>query len=416
MNPPSADDTSLQQDRSAWWPLLALIAGFALSQAFRTVTAIIAGGLQAEFGLSAQALGLFAGTFAFAFGLSQFAMGVALDYYGLRRTMLAVFPLAILGAVVSALAPNYSVLVLGQALIGMGCSPAFVTCTLYIARHFPPKRFAFFSGLALGLGGLGLLLTGTPMAWWVQQTSWRAGFGLLAVLAALAWLLIRSQLKEPASNTGNRPATLLSTLRGFGSLFLLPHTLGIMALALVSYAAFLTLRGLWLGPLLIHRHGFSLLDVGNVALAVSVLSLFMPAVFGRFDPGAASRRRWIVVFACSTAFVFMLMAVWHNAWTDVAGMVLVGALSGAGVLQYANVRSAYSADMTGRALSVFTMAMFLGVALVQSLTGWAASAAQQHGLDPYTAALATTGGLLALGALSFWWLPAPPRPAHDTAA
>ena len=35
----------------------------------------------------------------------------------------------------------------------------------------------------MGLGGLGMLFTGTPLAWVVQQGSWRTGFGLLAGLA-----------------------------------------------------------------------------------------------------------------------------------------------------------------------------------------------------------------------------------------
>jgi hypothetical protein len=38
-----------------------------------------------------------------------------------------------------------------------------------------------------------------------------------------------------------------------------------------------------------------------------------------------------------------------------------GLVSGYIVLQYADVRSAYPAAMTGRAMAVFTMAMFLGV-------------------------------------------------------
>ena len=48
-----------------WLPLLTLVSAFALSQAFRTVTAMMATGLQQDFGLSTQALGLFAATFAF---------------------------------------------------------------------------------------------------------------------------------------------------------------------------------------------------------------------------------------------------------------------------------------------------------------------------------------------------------------
>ena len=89
-----------------WLPLLTLVSAFALSQAFRTVSAMMATGLQQDFGLSTQSLGFFAATFAFSFGLSQFAVGVALDYYGLRRTWLCTFPLAIVGAVASSLEPN----------------------------------------------------------------------------------------------------------------------------------------------------------------------------------------------------------------------------------------------------------------------------------------------------------------------
>ena len=48
--------------------VLALCAGVALSQAFRTVGAIMASPLQADFRLSAQALGIFSGAFHFAFG------------------------------------------------------------------------------------------------------------------------------------------------------------------------------------------------------------------------------------------------------------------------------------------------------------------------------------------------------------
>ncbi len=388
-----------------WLPLLTLITAFALSQAFRTVTAMMATGLQQEFGLSSEALGFFAATFAFSFGLSQFVIGIALDFYGLRRTWLCTFPLAILGAVISALAPNYSILVLGQILIGIGCSPAFVVCTLFIARRFPVERFAAISGVAMGMGGLGLVLTGTPLAWLINVSSWRMGFAVLAGLACVSWLLVHRQLREGLAKAHQRPENLTHALRGFGALFLLPQTLGILALALVSYASFLTLRGLWLGPLLMHRHGMSLVQTGNVALVVSVLSLFTPAMFGHFDPGPAQRRRWIVRAALAMASITALMAFLPLGWVDVGGMVALAVISGSGVLQYANVRASYSAEMSGRAMSVFTMAMFLGVAVVQSLSGLAASWSLSLGQDPYAGVLVCVASLLVLGAMAFRLLP-----------
>jgi predicted MFS family arabinose efflux permease len=388
-----------------WLPLLTLVSAFALSQAFRTVTAMMATGLQQDFGLSTQALGLFAATFAFSFGLSQFVIGIALDFYGLRRTWLCTFPLAILGALISALAPNYAALVLGQVLIGIGCSPAFVVCTLFIARRFPVERFAAISGVAMGMGGLGLMLTGTPLAWLIDVSSWRMGFAVLAGLACVSWLLVHRQLNEGLATGHQRPENLAHALRGFGALFLLPQTWGILALAMVTYASFLTLRGLWLGPLLMHRHGMSLVQTGNVALVVSALSLFTPALFGHFDPGPAQRRHWIVRAVLAMTSVFALMAFVPLAWVDVGGMVALAVISGAGILQYANVRASYSAEMSGRAMSVFTMAMFLGVAIVQSLSGLAASWSQAMGQDPYTGVLVCVASLLALGALAFRVLP-----------
>ncbi len=392
--------------------LLALVSGFALSQAFRTITAIMATGLQAEFGLSAQALGVFAGTFAFAFGTMQLFMGIAIDFWGIRRTLLVAFPMAIAGAALSAVATGYSMLLLGQVLIGVGCAPAFLVCTVFIARYFAPSRFAAVSGAAMGVGGLGMLFTGTPLAWLVEQSSWRWGFGVLAGLAALAWALIFWKVREPQTAhadtaTHATPESLGQTVRGFGALFVLPHTMGILLLALMTYASMLSLRGLWLGPLLIDRHGYTLVASGHVATAMSLVSLFSPAFFGRMDPGPGTRRRWLIGFTVLMAALFAAMGVWQLAWLDVAGPLAVGVLSGYMVLQYADVRSSYPAAMTGRAMSVFTMAVFLGVALMQWITGVAASTAKAQGAEPYAVVMFTIAGMLALGAAAFRWLPAP---------
>lgn len=412
---------AVRAPRTAWFMLLVLTSAFALSQSFRTVAAIMAAPLQKDFGLSAQALGLFAGAFHFAFGALQLFMGIGIDVHGIRRTVLFAFPLAIAGAIVSATAQNVAVLMLGQVLIGMGCAPAFLVCTVFIARHFPPERFAAISGMTLGIGSIGMLLTGTPLAWVIQHSSWRVGFLALAAGSVLAWLAILWAVHEPvAPSPSSTPApspaaklSLLAALRSYGVLFRLPHTLGIIALASVTYASFISLRGLWLGPLLIERHGFTLVQSGNIALVVSLIGMFGPALFGRLDPGPVRRRRWITGCTLVMAAVFAAMAVNPGSAFDVVASIAVGVISGFIVLQYADVKSAYPVSMTGRAMSVLTMAMFLGVAVMQWLTGAVASAATAHGLDPFLAVLATIAALLLLGALAFRVLP---KPAFDLPA
>ena len=410
LHPAPPQDVSV---KTLWAMLLVLTTAFALSQSFRTVAAMMATPLQAEFGLSAQALGLFAGAYHFAFGGMQLFMGIGIDLHGVRRTVLTAFPLAIVGAALSAAAPSFTVLVLGQVLIGVGCAPAFLVCTVFIARHFPPGRFAAVSGITLGFGGIGMLITGTPLAWLIQATSWRIGFVMLGGLATLAWLLIWRLVHEPAL-----PAAHISTapresvwqaMRGFGALFLLPHTWGIVLLACVGYASFISLRGLWLGPLLLARHGFSLIESGNVALVMSLASLMGPPLFGRLDPGPATRRRWMVGFTLLIAALFAVFALTHSTTVDVLGPIVIGLLSGSLVLQYADVRSNYPPAITGRAMAVLTMAMFLGVAAMQSFTGWVASSATAHGVDPFSAVLGSIAALLLAGTAAFVVLPGPKR-------
>src|SRR4051812_50081982 len=122
--------------------LLVLISGFALSQAFRTAAAIMAPALTRDFALTKQQLGLFAAAFHFSFAALQLFMGMGIDVYGPRRTVVTVFPLAVAGALVTASAHSYGVLILGQMLTGIGCAPAFLVCKVFVARHFPGGRFA----------------------------------------------------------------------------------------------------------------------------------------------------------------------------------------------------------------------------------------------------------------------------------
>ncbi|HQS32219.1 MAG TPA: MFS transporter, partial [Polaromonas sp.] len=362
--------------------------------------------------LSAQQLGLFAGAFHFAFGLMQLVMGISIDLQGVRRTVLLAFPVAIAGSVLASLAHSFSALLFAQVLIGVGCAPAFLVCTVFIARHFPAARFAAISGLTLGLGGIGMLLTGTPLAWLIQDTSWRMGFAVLGGMAGVAWLLIFWLVHEPAGTQGTgRRESIREALAKFAALLTMPHTLGIVLLACVGYASFISLRGLWLGPLLAQRDGFSLVQSGNVALVMSVTSLFGPPLFGRLDPGPKHRRRWIVGFTLLAASLFAAFALIHNAVIDVVGPIVIGLLSGYLVLQYADVRAAYPAALTGRAMAVFTMAMFLGVAAMQWFTGVVASSAAAWGIDPFTAVFASMATLLVCGAAAFVLLPGPVNPA-----
>jgi nitrate/nitrite transporter NarK len=143
-------------------------------------------------------------------------------------------------------------------------------------------------------------------------------------------------------------------------------------------------------------------------LAASVAALIGPPLFGLLKVGDRARRLWIIGSTLAYAGLFAVLALSLPAAADVAAAILLGLLGGYFVLQYADVRTAYSQDVAGRAFAVFNTAVFLGVALMQWFTGLAASIAADHGADPFVTAFATIAALLVAATIAFAALPWPP--------
>jgi MFS family permease len=177
----------------------------------------------------------------------------------------------------------------------------------------------------------------------------------------------------------------------------------------------LALRGLWIVPLFVQHHDFTLVQTGNVVLVLSVAMLLSPMLFGRIDPGLRWRRHLIVAGALVSAGLILILG-WPEARSpaaDIALTLAIGLVSGFIILQYADVRASYPPEVAGRALAIFTMAMFLGVALVQWLTGLVAGFVIARGSEPLFAVHATLAILLAAASAAFVALPraATNRPA-----
>src|SRR5436305_5777993 len=212
----------------------ALTSIFAMSQAYRTLPAFVANGIEAEFHLSAQAIGLFAGAFHLSFGLMQLFVGVALDRYGPKSTVCVFFSVAVIGAILCAMAPNFSLLISGQILLGIGSAPAFLAVLLFIAQIYPPNRFTSISGYAMSFGGLGMLATATPLAFVVQIWSWRASFALLAIGSVLALIATFFVVGERVPRTGGSAETLSNAFKQAVLLFKAPQTAGILVLGAIT--------------------------------------------------------------------------------------------------------------------------------------------------------------------------------------
>jgi MFS family permease len=173
-----------------------MVAIYLVSQFLRNSVGVIAPDLARELGLTASDIGLLSSAFFFVFAAAQIPLGIALDRFGPRLCLLVCAGIAVLGAVAFAMASSTGGLVLGRALLGLGCSAAFMAPLALYARRFPPERFATLVGLQLGLGSIGTLLATAPLAYATAEFGWRASFLGVGVFTLLAGLLVAAVVTD----------------------------------------------------------------------------------------------------------------------------------------------------------------------------------------------------------------------------
>ena len=387
--------------------LSVLTLAFAISQAFRTVPAITVNGIAEDLHAGPAALALFGGVFHWSFAVMQVPVGLALDIFGVRRAVIALSGFAILGGAICTFAPDMNALFLGQILIGIGCAPAFMAAIVFTSQHWPVARFAAISGLVLAIGSGGMLLSATPLAWVIDRWSWRSAFGVLTIMSIFTLLASALILENSAVQRSRRLAPeIWAAFYGLRFVLFGRRPVALLAIGFVSYGAVITIRGLWVVPMFVERYGLSLLSAGNVALLFSISMILGPAVAGHFDPGDKARPAIITTMALAIAATVGALAIFDgfSLWLDAILCVVLGFLSGFFILIYAEARSSYPPELTGRGLTALNMSFFLGAAVAQSLSGVIAAVAQLAGWNAIDAVLLFLTTSLLAGTVCFFTL------------
>jgi predicted MFS family arabinose efflux permease len=368
-------------------PILVLCLGHVFSNAARTIPAIAADVLMRDLGVGAEALAQLTGAFPLAFAAVMIPVGIALDRHGVKRVSLFLLTVAGSGAVMGAVATGPWSMLMAQVVLGAGCSGMLMCPITFAARALTAHRFALWAGLIQAIGNTGMLLSASPLALLIEASGWRAGYWSCAALACMA--LPAVALLVPADRPEARPSHgLVADAAEVLRMAWLPAMRGVVVIVFASFAAVLGVRGLWGGPWLMEVKGLSRIEAGNVLLACTVALTAGPALAGwvlrRFGHGrlllagshfAAAGLILLVVAGGPGGWAARAagLAVMPPAW-DLALLVGFGLVISFQVIAFSLVRAAVPADQAGRALSAANLSFFLGAAVLQGISGVAASA------------------------------------------
>ena len=266
---------------------LPFAAGYFISYLFRLLNGPLAVRLADTYGLGPGGLGLLTAAYFLTFAAFQIPAGCLIDRFGPRRTQAALLLVATAGSVMSAAASGYWLAVAGRALIGLGCSGAFVTGVKMISLRLPPTRRAMGTSCLVMCGGLGAITSTMPVEFVAEQLDLRAVFGLLAIatltVAVLVWRLVPAQLAPGGGAQAVLPG-LRAVLRDRRFWRMAP-----LSGALVGSA--FAIHGLWAARYLTDVARFSTHDVNVALLGMGLTLTFGALLLGDADDraGAAGR-------------------------------------------------------------------------------------------------------------------------------
>ena len=296
----------------------------------RFSTAVLADDMAEDFGVSTDQIGILASMYFWPYGLIQPFIGALADIIEPGFMIGAANLIAAAGSLVTAFANDLIVACVGRFFVGLGCSAIFVSTNKIGVNWFSPRAFRFFAGAMIGLGGVGSLLSQTPLTLLGHAVGWRwclIGTSILGIfLGIVAFLWVRGH-PETLGFIGHSPKELTP---GFKQIFIqLFKNLAVMVkigdfwllsgFMFFAPGVYMIVSSLWGVPYLEQIHGCTADEASLYQMSLSfgqiVGSPTMPII-----AEATKSRKWTLFGFCGLA---TLCCVYLAFWGESSPLWLI---------------------------------------------------------------------------------------------
>ena len=381
-------------------------SGYFLSFFFRNTNAVLAPELAQAFNLNASEIGVLTSVFFLIAALQYVPLALLLDRYGPRRLFLGQIILTVVACFVTASAENFTMLVFGRAILGIGLAGCLTTAFKAVTVWFPQERFATANGMILFAGALGALSSTRPLQIILDTYGWRDMFFATGVLCAIFAVIVFFVMPE-----GNAPQTSSkkSSLSVYREVLSHPVFWRVAPASSIGLAGFFTIQSLWANGWMSDVAGLNQTEIGErllvVSLAMMVGTLFNGTIIDQLVRHGIDRSAYlagglVLLLFAELSIVAELDVRAYWPW------VLMGFTGNIGALVHPILNRTFPRDFAARTISTIAVATFAAVFAIQSGIGflldfWGADATGHYPADAYRWGL---GGLVLIQSLLIGWL------------
>ena len=385
---------------------LPLAALNVINQASRTIMAVIGPVLAVEFAFSASELGFLAACMFIAYAAVQLPSGLALDLLGPRRVQATLSLVAAAGFAVFALSDSLLGFSVARIVLGVGVAAGLMSIIKANTQWFAPAQVAKVTGIAVALGGLGSILTTTPVQMALPAFGWRGVMWLLCALsvAVAVWIFLSVRDKPASGPRAEFKAEVRVTASILASRTFWRYGPPVSMLAVLNFAYL----GLWAGPWLRDVAGYEGVARANTLLVYALGSMAGVMVAGAAMSWAQARgypgMRLVLAFNAALVLVQVALALQPGGAAVPVLWVLFAFCTATSTTGYIVVGQMFPREHMARVSTANNTLTLVGAFLLQTAIGWVLDLwprTPTGGWDPrgYSAALAGSAAIQVLLAI-----------------
>lgn len=355
--------------------------GHFFSYFLRVAPSVLAEPIQQKFDLSNTQMGFTFAAYFLGFTLMQLPLGFALDRYGPRRVQITIYSLAVSGMLLTALAQNYFMLLLGRFLIGAGVSVGLMAGLKAMALWYPKERLPLMNSTILTVGIMGGISATWPLAFLAEIFPWQNIFFSLAGLALLIPLGLFLFSPEAQTRSMHQEGAALSMMQ----ILCDQRFWSILPAAAMGMGSVTAMQSLWGGPWLLSEFGLSGAQTSQMLFVVMLVFGGSAFVIGRVAQRYQrqnGRLTTMMLWGCAMIVLgFSLMAFSTQkmslaAYLEIAtlpfallGLILISVGANITFLSYAYASQVFGTASTAKANAVINLCVFGMAWIVQSMIG-----------------------------------------------
>ncbi len=382
--------------RRRWLIFIILALAYFSVYFHRVTTGVLSEHFREDFMVDATSLALLSSLYFYAYGVMQLPVGVLTDRLGPRRTLLIIIGLAPIGIFLTSIAKDFSTVLIGRVLIGLGMSAVSVPAMRIFSAWYQKDSFATVNGSLLAIGNFGGMLAAGPFALITNTHGWREVYLILgivtALIAILALVLLRNKpedldlpssqevylarTKETVDEDPYDPDHVIESIPTGRALRMVFRNRCFWRLAFwffLLYGSLMTYQGLWATPFFNEALGWDL-ETSSTVISFIGIGIIIGAPVAGFlsDKILRSRKKVLVigtaVYALAWAVLWAISGSTAGPAHYMALHFVFGFFGGFYTVGFAQVKEIFPVAIVGTSTAALNIFPFAGSALMQQVS------------------------------------------------